>query len=100
MRNDRRLHRRYPLQLPIVLIGRYGRQIVGITRDVSSGGVSFYLDLPLPLGIEIEYTLTFPAGATRFAEVRCAGRIVRSWLAREGKFALAAIIDFFTLTEA
>jgi hypothetical protein len=97
MRNDRRLHRRYPLQLPIILIGSSGRQIVGITRDVSSGGVSFYLDLPLPSGIEIEYTLMFPA---TFAEVRCAGRIVRSWVAREGKFALAAIIDFFTLAGA
>ncbi len=76
---ERRLTRRYPLQIAIVI--RHGTQeIRGITRDVSSTGVFFLADDWPGEAASIEYVLTLPPAITclqRPVRWYCRGRVVR-----------------------
>ena len=62
---DRRVNRRFSIQLPIHFRvsqrGASSRWGTGVTCDISSGGVSFRCRRPLPVGAHIEMIIDWPA---------------------------------------
>ncbi len=76
---ERRLTRRYPLQIAIVI--RQGEtEIHGLTRDVSSTGVFFLTDYWPGGEATIEYVLNLPPAITcleRTVRWYCRGRVLR-----------------------
>jgi PilZ domain len=81
---DRRLDRRYEIQLDLrwKLIRR--RRVLetgtGQTLDLSSGGIHFEADRPLPAGLNIELSIAWPAMLQGSAPLQLvvSGKIVRS----------------------
>jgi hypothetical protein len=51
---------------------------VGETRNVSTKGAYFVLDKPVPVGSELDLTMSLPTGREAEATVRAAGTAVRS----------------------
>jgi PilZ domain len=77
---EQRKHQRFELRLPFEVVTNGSRSKVrGETRNVSSSGVLFTAQGPLPLGESIEYLITFPRtpGARRDVRLRCVGKVVR-----------------------
>jgi PilZ domain-containing protein len=81
---DRREDRRYPIELELKykLIRRKKVLETGIGRtiDLSSGGVYFQAEHPLPSGLNVELSIDWPVLLHNIAPMRLlvAGRIVRS----------------------
>jgi hypothetical protein len=76
--HERRARQRFPTHVPIVITTIYGA-IRGVARDVSSGGVFFYVDDWPPQDTAIEFKILLPSEIT-FSEserVVCRGRVVR-----------------------
>ncbi len=85
---------RFPLRLP-VSVTVATEQCAAETGDISSGGVLFYVDEDLAVGSPIEFSIVMPAqvlGAATDVQVKCEGRVVRSF-EEEGRHAIAAVID-------
>ena len=83
MSHERRLRRRYRLELPVRYhVLKKDQSLasgVGFSRDISSGGVAVAVDAELPLGSTIELWVTWPAvDDLHSVELRVAGRVVRS----------------------
>ncbi|MGA2741897.1 MAG: PilZ domain-containing protein [Bryobacteraceae bacterium] len=84
IRGDRRLQRRYPLELDLEFKILDGDQVVstgaGRTGNISSGGVLFYAAEDVPSGPHVELAVRWPAvlGHTPFLELRISGRLVRN----------------------
>jgi hypothetical protein len=60
---DRRMDRRYTVQLPLHFSYRKSGVALagsGATEDLSRGGIRFVTDNPLPVGVEIEVRLEWP----------------------------------------
>jgi len=97
LEHERRARQRFPNHLPIVINTRYGK-MRGVARDVSSGGVFFYVDdWPLP-DPAIELTMLMPSEIT-FSESMpavCQGRVVRVE-AGTGRLGIAATIDSYKM---
>ncbi len=80
---DRREDRRYPIELELKykLIRR--RRVldngVGKTLNISSGGIFFESDRPLPVGLNVELSITWPVLLHSVAPMRLqvSGRLVR-----------------------
>jgi PilZ domain len=79
---DARRTLRFPLEESIAAVwmdnGR-ARRVVGLTRDISPGGVFLYLDHQPPTDGRIELILEFPSKVTtkQSSPVLCHGRVVR-----------------------
>lgn len=84
IRGDRRLQRRYPLELDLEFRITEGDRVVstgaGRTGNISSGGVLFHADDDAPSGSNVELAVRWPAvlGNTPFIELRISGRLVRN----------------------
>ncbi len=84
IRGDRRLQRRYPLELDLEFRIIDGDKVVstgaGKTGNISSGGVLFYAAEGVPNGPHVELTVRWPAvlGNAPFLELRIFGRLVRN----------------------
>ena len=84
IRGDRRLQRRYPLELDLEFRIINGDDVVstgaGKTENISSGGVLFSAADGMPSGSKVELAVRWPAvlGSTPFLELRIYGRLVRS----------------------
>jgi hypothetical protein len=98
--DERRKKQRFPLELPVVVSLNRGSEIRGVSRDVSSAGVFFYVD-DWPLAASsIQFKMILPREITQSENMRaaCIGRVVRvergSETARTG---IAATIDSYTL---
>jgi hypothetical protein len=84
IRGDRRLQRRYPLQLDLEFKIIDGDQVVsagaGKTENISSGGVLFYAGEDVTSGPQVELAVRWPAvlGNVPFLELRIFGRLVRN----------------------
>jgi hypothetical protein len=65
------------------------------TRDISAGGVLFYMDTELAVGSPVEFSISMPSevlGTPADVVVKCIGRVVRC--SQEGsQSAVAAVID-------
>ena len=71
-------------------------QVAAQTRDVSARGICFYLEAPLSVGSEIDFTLTLPPEITltESIRVRCKGKVVRvDGALADSKVPVAAVID-------
>jgi hypothetical protein len=85
---DRRTNRRYDLRLPvhyrISLKGTPPRAGTGITRDMSTTGLSFQCRKPLPVGAHIEMLIGWPAKAAgeQSIDLQITGFVLRSDAAR------------------
>ncbi|MGO4885988.1 MAG: hypothetical protein ACLP59_34970 [Bryobacteraceae bacterium] len=84
IRGDRRLQRRYPLELELEFKIIDGDKVVstgaGRTGNISSGGVLFHADEDVPNGPHAELAVRWPAvlGNAPFLELRIFGRLVRN----------------------
>jgi len=84
IRGDRRLQRRYPLELDLEFRIVDGDKIVstgaGRTGNISSGGVMFHAAEGVPSGPHVELAVRWPAvlGNAPFLELRIFGRLVRN----------------------
>jgi len=81
---ERRTTRRYELHLPVHfrisqkgVVARWGS---GLTRDISTSGLSFRTRKPLPVGSHIELVVEWPAkyGDQQTIDLQLTGFIVRS----------------------
>ena len=83
-RTDQRLHRRYPIALKVeyklLNKGKTERLGSGLTVNISSGGIFFEPDEPLPAHGRIELVLEWPFLLERVCALKLVvrGRIVRS----------------------
>jgi hypothetical protein len=94
---DKRATRRFGLRLPVaVATAENGAHAIEAqTRDVSARGICFFIESAIAAGSGIEFTLTLPPEITltEAIRVRCTGKVVRVEEEKEGKVAVAAIID-------
>jgi hypothetical protein len=84
IRGDRRLQRRYPIELDLEFRIMKDDQVVstgaGKTGNISSGGVFFHAVEDVPSGPHVELAVRWPAvlGNSPFLELRIFGRLVRN----------------------
>jgi hypothetical protein len=84
IRGDRRLQRRYPIELDLEFRIMDGDRVVstgaGRTGNISSGGVLFHGADGVPSGPHVELAVRWPAvlGNSPFLELRISGRLVRN----------------------
>ena len=95
---EKRSTRRFALRLPVSVnySGNTGPAIPAQTRDVSARGICFYLEAPLAVGSDLDFTLTLPPEITltESIRVRCKGKVVRvDNIFGESKVPVAAVID-------
>ncbi len=76
---ERRATRRFLLRLPVALKHPQKGEVSAHTRDISSRGICFYVDAPLAVGSDVQFTLTLPSENTMTEAilVRCFARVVR-----------------------
>lgn len=81
---ERRASRRYELHLPVHfrvsqkgVVARWGS---GLTRDISTSGLSFRTRKPLPVGSHIELVVDWPAkyADTHVIDLQLTGFVIRS----------------------
>ncbi len=77
--DDRRRMPRFDLQLPIEVSHGESGSVLAVTRNVSAGGVYFYVDSGVIQSPTVEFVLTFPPEITlvKSLKVRCTGRVLR-----------------------
>ncbi len=93
---EKRATRRFALRLPVSVKHPERGEVAAHTRDVSSRGICFYINVPLSVGSDLEFTLTLPPEVTltEAIRVRCLARVVRVEEEKQGLgTAVAAIID-------
>ena len=84
IRGDRRLQRRYPLELDLEFRIMDGDKVVstgaGRTGNMSSGGVLFHAADGMLTGPHVELAVRWPAvlGNAPFLELRIFGRLIRN----------------------
>lgn len=103
MTQDRRISHRFALQLAITLVlPDTGLKVRGKTRDISSGGVFFYANLPVVEHQEIELLMTLPYEfAVVPVRVACRARVLRVEQDNlSGQKGMAAAIQRFDFLEA
>jgi hypothetical protein len=92
--DDRRRAPRFPLRLPVFLKTCNGKRIEANTfsRDVSSTGISFYLDRPIDEGSELEFIVTLPPEENLQTSIRVSysAKTVRVNLVWDGTHAVGA----------
>jgi hypothetical protein len=79
---ERRIARRYDLTLPISIRIPAEQELeaqAGKTRDISTRGLYFIVDLKLETGSELDITLTLPGELTKGSDVlvRALGKVLR-----------------------
>jgi len=76
---EQRATRRFSLRLPLMVKHPQKGEIAAVTRDISSRGICFYLDSPLEVDSDLQFTLTLPPEITLTSpiRVRCFGRVLR-----------------------
>ena len=85
---------RFPLTLPVAVKAE-DKEHRAETKDISAGGVLFYVQADMLPGSQIEFNIAMPAavlGTAADVLVKCVGRVVRC--SQEGdRRAVAAVID-------
>ncbi len=70
---------RFPLRIPVTIFAE-GVQLEAVTENISATGVLFVVDRPLPLQMQVRFTMKMPAeamGTPVDVVVHCGGRVVR-----------------------
>jgi c-di-GMP-binding flagellar brake protein YcgR len=93
--DDLRSATRFAIKLPVEVRAEEAAKLQAETKDISAGGVLFYVDTAMEVGSRIEFNISLPAavlGTPSDVNVLCVGRVVRC--AEEGgRRAVAAVID-------
>jgi c-di-GMP-binding flagellar brake protein YcgR len=106
---DRRVARRYELNLPVVVRAAAERKAAdsrnGQTRDISTRGVYFLIDQNLEPGSTLDFMLTLPAEITQGTEVfiHAQGKVVRVERKpgeEEERVGVAAVIEKYDIIRA
>ena len=77
---DLRSAMRFPIKLPVEVRAEEAARLQAETKDISAGGVLFYLDKAVEVGSRIEFNISLPAkvlGTATDVSVQCVGRVVR-----------------------
>ncbi len=94
--HERRARRRFPVRMQIAILPSANLPgAEGATRDVSSGGVFFYVDPKVKPAPDFDFILKLPSDIAPpdVARVACHGRIVRVEEGADGLLGIAAKID-------
>ena len=93
---------RFPIKLPVEVLADEAAKVLAETKDISAGGVLFYMDTAMEVGSRIEFSISLPAavlGTATDVHVSCVGRVVRC--SEEGpRRAVAAVIDEYRFERA
>ncbi len=99
---DLRSAARFPITLPVEVRAEEAAKLQAETKDISAGGVLFYMDKAMEVGSPIEFNISLPAavlGTPKDVNVLCVGRVVRC--SDEGdRRAVAAVIDEYRFERA
>jgi PilZ domain-containing protein len=99
LQDERRRAPRFPMRLPVFLKTcngvNYGMST--FSRDVSSTGISFYLDEHIPEGSHLEFIVTLPPEESFKANIRVSysGKAVRVHRLWNGTYGVAARLQSF-----
>jgi c-di-GMP-binding flagellar brake protein YcgR len=100
--DDLRSATRFPIKLPVEVRAEEAAKLQAETKDISAGGVLFYMDTGMAVGSRIEFNISLPAavlGTPNDVNVLCVGRVVRC--SDEGtRRAVAAVIDEYRFERA
>lgn len=99
---EQRRAQRYKLELPlhILQLGDTRVSRTEQTRDISSGGVSFFSPSSVDIGGKIEYVITL-SGSTPPVRIRCLGKVLRSRRPEpEGPFEVAVTMERYQFVRA
>ncbi len=87
---------RFPIKLPIAVHSELaGGEHEAETKDISAGGVLFNVEVDMPVGSTINFSIAMPAsvlGTPTDVLVNCVGRVIRS-SEENGRKSVAAVID-------
>lgn len=99
---DLRSAMRFPIKLPVEVRPEQAARLQAETKDISAGGILFYLDKDMEVGSRIEFNISLPAnvlGSATDVTVHCLGRVVRC--SEDGpRRAVAAVIDEYRFERA
>jgi c-di-GMP-binding flagellar brake protein YcgR len=99
---DLRSATRFPIKLPVHVAAEAAEKFSAETKDISAGGIMFYVKGPMEVGSQIDFTISLPAavlGTPNDVTVQCVGRIVRC--DEDGpRRAVAAVIDEYRFERA
>ena len=99
---DLRSAARFPIKLPVQVRAEEAARLPAETKDISAGGVLFYVEADMAVGSRIEFNISLPAavlGTPSDVNVLCGGRGVRC--SEEGsRRAVAAVIDEYRFERA
>ncbi|HYY69375.1 MAG TPA: PilZ domain-containing protein [Terriglobales bacterium] len=99
---DLRSSTRFPVKLPVEVRAEEMAKVLAETKNISAGGVMFYMDTAMTVGSRIEFSISLPAavlGTPQDVNVLCLGRVVRC--SEEGsRRAVAAVIDEYRFERA
>jgi len=99
---DLRSATRFPVKLPVEVRAEEAAKLTAETKDISAGGVLFYVEASMAVGSRIEFSISLPAavlGTPSDVTVLCVGRVVRC--SEEGsRRAVAAVIDEYRFERA
>ncbi len=95
MRANRRKTPRLDIHIPVSIELQRGA-VFGVTRDLSAGGIYFYIDQDLAEGSRIDFIVTFPPELTmaKSLRVRCTSQVLRTDSTPNG-YGIAAQIQRF-----
>ena len=99
---DLRSAMRFPIKLPVEVRAEEAARLQAETKDISAGGVLFYLDKAVEVGSRIEFNISLPAkvlGTATDVSVQCVGRVVRCTVGGQRR-AIAAVIDEYRFERA
>jgi len=99
---DLRSATRFPIKLPVEVMADEAAKLSAETKDISAGGILFYVDKAMSVGSRIEFNISLPAVVLDTAtdvSVLCVGRVVRC--SEDGsRRAVAAVIDEYRFERA
>jgi hypothetical protein len=77
---EQRRSRRFALQLPVSITrnGTERIQQIGLTKNISSGGVLFTASRGPDIGVSIEYIISLSGSSDQKVNLRCIGKVLRS----------------------
>jgi len=91
--DDRRLSPRFPMRLPVTVNRCDGQAMAASTfsRDVSSGGIYFFLDSAVQAGAHLEFIVSLPPADTLSPAIRAnySGKVIRCSALQDGAYGIA-----------
>lgn len=101
---ERRKALRFNMALPLSVIDdTAGLQVRGVTRDISSSGLSWFSTIELPVGATLTFDLKLPFEVTLADDLRaqCKGHVVRVEPNPDGRgFVISVRIDKFEFADS